>query len=1144
MKLTTLLIVLTMLQVSAKSFAQQVTLSERNSSLESIFNSISTQTGYDFLFIRKTIKKAKPVSIDVKNAELRDVLQEIFDGQPLKYSVEDRSIVVTSSEASVATSKADALQQMDASGKVTDEGGNVLQGATIRVKGKTTGAVSDENGTFIVRNLLKGDVLVVSYAGFATQEIQVNGTQPITVVLKTDQKALDEIVVVGYGTQKKSDVTGAISTVDIPSVLGNRPISTLSSVLQNVVPGLNISIPSGQPGSSTSFNIRGATTLNTSGNSIVSGAPLILVDNVPFNGPLNMIDPNNIATITTLKDAGSAAIYGGRSAFGVILITTKKGLKNQKPQFSISSQVSFARAGNLPDLASPEQFLQSLSDMGTTTFWSGQNVALWRQLYDSIQANPDQMPASGVIYRGQGYPVRRTNPIKDLMGGTVPHVQNNFAVTGGGKKTTYRFAFGNTHEKGIMVPDADLDHFKRYNVASSFKIDLTKWLTAEVEQGYYNEITSKPSDQGFVYYVAATYPSLLPITDSLTANSGVKGINGSPKNIATLSGAQAYKTSDLRLTGRAIVKPFDGLTITGDYTYDNLQSNETYYNRLISVVNAMNFNVSNFGKGIYRLSNQSTLYKSLNIFANYDGRWGDHHANFMVGYNQEENITSGDLISRTNMTNPSQPSIANATGPIIAGDNYASYALRGYFSRINYDYKGKYLLQLNGRYDGTSNFPAGRRFGFFPSGALGWRISDEAFMRSFSPVLSNLKMRVSYGSVGNQNIDSYAYIPIMSGVTPGWLTGTTAYLTSFTTPGLISSNFSWEKVQTADVGIDFGLLSDRLTGSFDLYQRDTKNILALGAIPLPALLGASAPLQNSASLRSKGYDIELTYRNRADKKVQFSISASLSNNKAYVTKFSGNPNKLLNTYYEGQQVGEIWGYTTDGFYSVGDFEEGTLKADLTGGTLLPNIPKFQGENPNPGDIRFKDFDGDGVVFNGVNTKGNSGDLRIIGNSAPRYLYGLRGSVSYKHVTFSFALSGVGKQDLALANTLVLPTYNAYSTIYAYQTDYWTPSNTDAYFGRLYDKGSGNQKFNQRMPQTKFLQNGAYLRVNNLTLDYAVPTAWLRKIALNTLHVFCSLENPFLFDHLPKGLEPGLTSQGEGMQYPFLSKTSFGVNLTF
>lgn len=1146
MKLTAILLFAACMQVSATGFSQKITLSQNNVSLKKVFKEIENQSGYQFFYRDKLLRQAGDVSIHVTNASIEEALNECFKNQPLTYSILDKIIVVkakpTEPVAMQALAVLPAVPLNIISGTVKDEKGNPLAGVSVVLKGTNKGTSTDVNGHFTI-DANVGEILEFTIVGYSKKSVRVGSNNNLNVQLEVEAMTGNDIVVVGYGTQKKADLTGAISTVNVGKILGDRPVGTMSTLLQNEVPGLSISIPSGQPGSSTSWNIRGATDINTTGNSINTGGPLILVDNVPFNGPLDLINPNDIATVTVLKDAGAAAIYGGRSAFGVILITTKQGKKNQKPQFSYSNNITFASATNLPVKANGDQFLQSLMDMGTTSFWSGQNVAHWKNLYDSLKNNTSGIP-NGVVYVGSvGYPVIQTDAIRDLLGSSVPQIQNNFSVNGGSDKTTYRLSFGQTGEKGIMDPAADLDYFKRYNVSSSLSSDVNKWLTTQVDANYYNFLTSTPSNMGENYYLAATYPSLMPLSDSIAGTNGIKGINGTPKNVTSMSGANVSKNSDVRLTGRGILKPLKGLTITGEYTYDNLQNIQQDYNTLISVIAPADFQTHNYGSGNYELINQSTIYESLNVFANYEKSFGYNNLTFLAGYNQEENVTSGNYVYRNSMIAPNQPSLSNATGPLSAGDNYSAYALRGYFGRINYNYKGKYLAQINGRYDGSSNFPPGHRYGFFPSGSVGWRISNEKFMSSLQPVLSDLKIRASYGSVGNQTIPTYSYIPTLSNVQPGWLNSTSSYLTSLSSPGLISSGFTWEKVETLDYGVDFGLFSEKLTGSFDWYRRDTKDILAPGATPLPAVLGTGAPLENTASLRSTGYEMALTYRDQISRNIRFSISANLSDNTAKVTRFDGNPTKVLSSYYVGQQVGEIWGYKTAGLYTVNDFEEGTLSPQLTGGTLLPKMAKFQGENPNPGDVMYQDYNGDGIVYQGLDTRDSSGDMRIIGNSTPRYIFGVNGSISYENFTFSFVMSGVGKQDLAMANPLIFPNYNQFATVYANELNYWTPTHTNSYFGRIYDQAAGNQSFNE-ITQTRFLQNGAYLRINNLTLDYALPVSLLKKVDINSFHIFCSLENPFLFDHLPKGLEPGLTNQGTGLEYPYLKKTSFGVNLTF
>ncbi|HTJ10670.1 MAG TPA: TonB-dependent receptor [Dinghuibacter sp.] len=1138
MKLTAALMLAACLQVSAHGLSQRITIQRKNAPLETVLEEIERQSGYQFFYRSELLSTFRNVDVRLKDASLSEALSVCLKDLPLTWSIVDKTVVLQARPAVPA--EATPPPPLHVGGRVLDDKGVPLEGASIRIKGTDRGTVTDKEGRYTL-DVPAGAVLIFSYIGYDNTQETIRNRPVIDVTLHPSSQGLNDVVVVGYGTQRKGNVTGSVSTVKMDDVLGDRPVSTVSELMMNVVPGLNVTLPSGQPGASTSLNIRGATDLNISNSTISAGGPLIVVDNVPFNGPLNLIDPNDIETVTVLNDAGSAAIYGGRSAFGVILVTTKKGRKNQAPQFSYSNNLTIARAVNLPVKASPQQFLQSLKDMGTTSYWSGQNVALWTKLYDSIQ-NPGARYPNGVDYiGGVGYPLVATDMVKDLLGRSAFQMQHNLSVTGGSDKTTYRMAFGHTDENGILDPSAHQDYFKRYNLSSALSTDVTSWFTTQVNTNYFNEVLSTPSNNQF--YSAVTYPTLAPIADSIAAGNGVMGLNGTPKNEITYGSPNVSKNGDLRLTGRGVLRPFQGFTLTGEYTYDNLQNNQQNYNKQLTVVTPANFQSAYTGTGLYQVLSQTTVYQSFNLYANYNRSFGNHNVTAMAGFNQEENTTSGFWTERTGVIAPGQPSISTATGPLQSADNYSAYSLRGYFGRLDYDYMGKYLLQVAGRYDGSSNFPPGHRFGFFPSGSVGWRMSKEGFMSALKPALSELKIRASFGSVGNQNISPYSYIPTISGTQPSWLTGTSAYLTGLSSPGIISSSFTWEKVETLDYGVDFGLFGNRLTGTFDWYRRDTRNILAPGATPLPADLGTGAPLENTASLRTEGYGIQLTYSDHIGNDVRFHLGVNLSDNKAWVTRFDGNPTNSLSTFYVGQHVGDIWGYTTDRFYTSDDFVSGTLNSNLTGGTLKAGVPHFQGEAPNPGDIVYKDYSGKGTVYQGLNTLDSSGDKRIIGNSNPRYVYGINGGISYKQLSFSFVITGVGKQQLNMPSVLTFPNYNQFGTVYTNELNYWTPSHTNAFYGRIYDQAAGNQSFNQQV-QTRFLQNGAYLRVSNLTLDYALPARIIQMARLHGFHVFCSVENPFLFDHLPKGLEPGLTDQGSGLQYPYLRRTSFGVNLTF
>jgi TonB-linked SusC/RagA family outer membrane protein len=1138
MKLTIILLIIALTQVSASVFSQNISLNEKKSSLEKVLKSIKKQTGYLVLYQDQVMQKANPVTLQVKNVTLQQALDECFSNQPLSYQILENTIIV---KTKIPSAVENINGDITIKGKIVDENGSPLPGASVKVKGTNLGVIANVQGEFILKNTPVDVTIVVSFVGYITKELLVKEDMG-TIQLMPSALNLNSVVIVGYGTQSRAKVTGAISTVKMDEVLGNRPVSQVSTLLQNVVPGLQSTITSGQPGASTSLNIRGATDLNISGNSVNQGGPLILVDNVPLNGGLNQLDPNDIETITVLKDAGSAAIYGGRSAFGVVLVTTKKGKANQKAQFNYSNNVIFASAMNLPVKATADQFLQSLKDAGTVSYYSGQNVNTWIQLYHDAVANPGKYPTGLATSGSTIYPVTVSNALNDFLGATVPQMQNNFSVSGGTDKTNYRLSFGSVNENGIIVPAANQDYFKRYNLRSFLSSDVNNWLTTQVDASYSNSSTSTPSNPEFD--LATNLPVLLVTSDTLRSSAGQLGVNGTPKGIILNGAPNLTQNSDIRLTGRAILKPAKGLTITGEYTYDHLNVNQENYDKMFTNVNPRTFTINPVGSGTYALINGSTIYKALNVFGNYRKSIGDHNFAMTAGYNREESITTGNSTSRNGMISVDYPSLTNATGPLTATNSYSDFSLSGLFWRLNYDYKSKYILQLNERYDGSSKFPENHRFGLFPSGSVGWLASEEGFFKNRFQWLSLLKFRASLGQVGNQNISPFQFTPILPRYQPTWLNGTGSYLTSLTSPSLISSDFTWEKVQTLDFGIDVGLFHNKLNGSFDWYRRETKDILAAGATPLPAVLGTGAPLQNTASLESTGFEIAVNWDDKISQSVSYRIGINLYNFTSKITRFDGNPNDLLSTYYVGQQIGEIRGYTTDRLYTVDDFVPGTLNSNLTGGTLKPGIPKFQGILPNPGDVLFKDLNGDGVIYQGLSTKSNPGDKSIIGNSTPRYQFGVTGGLTFKNFDFSFVIRGVGKQQYYQASNLTFPNYTGFVTPYQNELNYWTPTTPNAFYGRIYDVATGNQSYNQGTIQTRYLLNGAYLQVSNLGLSYSIPANLLNKIQVKSLKIFSSVENPFEFDHLPKGLDPSLSDLGSGLGYPFLRRISFGASVTF
>lgn len=539
-------------------------------------------------------------------------------------------------------------------------------------------------------------------------------------------------------------------------------------------------------------------------------------------------------------------------------------------------------------------------------------------------------------------------------------------------------------------------------------------------------------------------------------------------------------------------------------------------------------------------------YTALNIYGSYAKSLAKNNFTLLLGYNQESYHYDYLKAETSNMINDDMPSISQSTGVQKAYDGFSEYAVMGFFGRLNYDFDNRYLVELNGRYDASSKFPSGSRWGFFPSLSVGWRVMEESFMEPLRDYIPEFKIRGSIGTVGNQNIDPYQFVPSMESVKSTWLDNNNQPIT-LKQPGLVSGNFTWETVRTLNIGFDLSALKNRLSANFDLFRRDTKDMLTSGS-QLPATLGANAPLQNVADLKSTGFELELAWRDQIGK-VHYNIGFNLYDYKAYITKFKNNVAGVIRTsdnktYVEGQRLGEIWGYVTDRLYTVDDFVEGSLDANLKNGTLKDGIPHVEGVKPNPGDMMYKDLDGNGIINAGNETIYDPGDRKIIGNNSLRFQYGINGGLSWNNFSFSFLLQGVGKCDKWLTNDLIFPYYYEFGTIYKHQLDYWTSENTGAFFPRLYETGMRNTNYAANVrAQTKYLTNGAYLRVKNLTLGYTIPQNIISKIGINNLRVYVSAENPFTFDHMPKGLDPAVDSKANGLGYPFMSSYAFGFSIS-
>jgi len=1129
MKLIIVIMTTFLLQLSASTLAQHITLKENNISLRKVFTQIRKQTGYIVLYESDLVKTTTAVSVDLENIQLEQALKIILKDQNLNFELRQKSIILSKKSISSVKPFIDkSVGAIDIKGKVVDEDGKGIPSVSILIKGTKNGTYTNENGGFTI-SLANGEQeIVVSAVGYITQTILVGNQTSISVVLKENKSELGEVVVVGYGTQKKGNLTGAVSVVSMDKVLGDRPVTNVGSALQGAVPGLTVS-GSANPGASKSINIRGITSIN-------GGSPLILVDNVVTTN-LDLINPADIETVSVLKDAASAAIYGARASFGVVIITTKKGKKNQKTQLTYNGSFAFQKPVDIPEKASPLETVQGYKDMGYTTYWSGQNVDKWLGLLKQYNANPGNFPEAGWVEDGgYRYFLKANNEMKDMTSGAATKYNHNISASGGSEHIDYRFSLGQANEDGIFITDKD--RYKRTNVSAYVNADINKWLATSVDVKYANGYRTMPKNAGEFALYGTTHPSYYP-TDSLPYNGVMYPVN-TPANIIKNSDVESWLNKNTRIFSHTELSPLKGLKGYLEYTYEtNIQDNK-WYNNLYwlqrGVENALD--PSDQSTAYFKDINQIT-YKSLNAYLTYEKSFlNSHTIKLTAGFNQEESTSEGLSSKNYYMISNGLPSISGGTGIVESKDRFSEYAIQSGFYRLNYNFKDKYLLEANGRYDGSSKFPADHRYGFFPSVSAGWVISRESFMQSFN-WMNTLKVRASYGSLGNQSIDDYQFYSVMNSYQPFWIYNGLRP-TSLTTPGLVRKDFTWEKVNTVDIGVDVAFLKDRLSANFDWYRRNTLGMLSPG-LDFPAVVGVSAPLQNAADLKTKGWELSIQWRDKIND-WRYSAGFNLYDSRSFITRYR-NENKVLTDYYEGMEMGEIWGYVTDGFYTADDFE--------SNGALKKNVVAIQGVMSHEGDIKYKNLRDDANSINqidiGNGTLSNPGDRKVIGNNSARYNFGFNASIGWKNLDLSVLLQGVAKRDYWVGGDLMFPHAGKFSTFNQYQLDYWTPEHKDAYYGRLYKDAGESHIVNQRV-QSKFLQNASYLRLKNVSLGYVIPKSWFGKIPLTGARIFFSGENIFTFTKFIPGIDPEFTKPVPGVnpdqlwQYPQMATYSFGINV--
>lgn len=1046
-----------------------------------------------------------------------------------------------------------SLQEGTVSGVVSDNLGPVA-GAAIIVKGTTNGNVTDLDGRFTLSGVKKGDVLVISYIGYTTQEVTYTGQASLQIKLAEDTQKLEEVVVVGYGTQKKVNLTGAVGVAE-GDVLESRPIGNIAQGLQGVVPNLNIDFSSGDPTASTNFNIRGVTSLN-------GGSALLLVDGVETED-LSLLNPQDIESVSVLKDAASASIYGARAAFGVVLITTKKGKKSQKVQVNYNNNLSWSRASRLPDGISSDKWLRAMNQANIN---NGGGAYFTQAQLDAVDAylagtGPSSFPATdnSMTSAGEWAYAGNTDWLAEMYQTSFMQ-QHNASISGGSEKSTYYGSVGYKGQNGLFRYGTDT--YNRINMTFNYTTQVAKWLELTFRTKYNRNTANTPNTYDYMgssphYEVYRSFP-FVPM---YTANGDFAGVAGSNFNYNMVArqaeaGRDKVNSDDFWYTVGFNLTPLAGLSLKGDYTGNKFYKDENKHFKTLYQVNPDGSRTSFGSPNSVTEARWGNTYQALNLWADYKRSFGDkHNLGVMVGYNQESKKTTSLSVKTTNLYDNNFPVVDLASTYNLPSYAGTVWAVQGAFFRLNYDYMQRYLVEVNGRYDGSSKYASGDRWGFFPSISAGWRISEESFFEPARKLFDNLKLRASYGGLGNQVTDgNFQYLSFLSSETLNYLINGNI-LSGLTAPTLASTNISWEKVYTTNVGLDWTMLNGRLSGSFDYYIRDTKDMVV--SKTYPAVLGTSGGKENLANMRTKGMELSINWNDRiqevAGSPLDYSVGIGISDNTSEITRYD-NPTMSLNeTYYKGMKVGEIWGYVTDGF--IQSKEEAQQMADRQ---------SFISTTWLPGDIRYRDLNGDNKIDRGNNRVGDSGDRKVIGNNTPRYNFNLNLSGSWKGFDLRLFFQGTMKRDLWLGTDNVL--FWGYSggiwqaTLNDYHVDNaWSESHTDAYYP------VPTWSTRSKQAQTKYIQNGAYIRLKDVTLSYTIPKAWTNRLGLQQLKVYVSGQNLWEATGLYKYMDPDvagsrqtstknsngstvvlgeLAMDSAGRVYPFTRSYSFGINVTF
>jgi TonB-linked SusC/RagA family outer membrane protein len=1085
-------------------------------------------------------------------------------------------------------------QERTISGEVTGEGLAPLLGVTVALKGTSKSTVTNEQGKFSI-SASTGQTLSFTYVGYAGRDVVIGAGNSVSVNLtQSSANTLQDIVVVGYGTQKKGNLTGAVSTVDVNKTLKGRAIPDVGRGLQGAASGLSVIIPSGEVGSDPIIKIRGQLGSLNGGSS-----PLILLDNVEIPS-IQIVNPNDIASITVLKDAASASIYGSKASFGVILITTKKGSGTGKPNINYSNNFSMQNIWKdfkMADVNGLRYTVDAAERIGTFTptgaFYyvdraSYNRAVEWKQKYGNT-IGPNDPTVFGRDWYVQGATnqkmgVRTYDPYDYIIKEWPLTQQHDLSVGYTQGKTSYNVSLGLLDQSGMTKP-AKKDQFTRYNASMRISSELSKYVTLRAGALYsrrnkeYAYATNSTSADPWLYLYR--WSSLYPfgkdengddirspageIANSNTANilDNYSNVNlGTTVNITnhwkvdfdyTFSNQdETWERPGTRFTLRnSWVAPVARLDASGAPVYVDKEGKVvssttpgamTAYDLLKETYTALGTNPDHFARTVGNFFSHT-----INAYTTYDLNLKEDHAfKFILGVNRVTATTESQSSQVTNLTDINNPQFNFGTGTQTISGDKAWESQLGYFGRINYAFQNKYLIEGNLRYDGSSKFPEALWWRWYPSFSAGWVATEEKWMQWVTPYVNALKVRASWGSIGDQSVPNNLYISTLPGNTSApiyqntWIGGNGARANFVGTPRAISSDIQWQDIITKNIGVDLSILKSKINVSFDLFSRDTKNMI----VPqegIPLTFGANAPLGNYGALRTKGWELTVDFNHTFDNGIRITARGNLSDAKSIITSYGSGTTVTSN--YNGKTVGEIWGYRTDRLYQNGDFvldangkpisinltpAESALYGKAINGPLAYLLKTVDGKKPvyqpflqtssnfrfGPGDVKFKDLNGDGEINNGKNTLADHGDLEKIGNSTPRYEYGFRIGADWKGFDVSVFIQGVGSRQVWGNGFLAIPGFNSGDGAMpeAIASNYWNPDHMEAFYPAAYNNGGSNAANNLQI-QDRYLLNMAYIRLKNITVGYTIPQSVISRLKITSVRAYVGAENIITWDHL-------------------------------